>query len=272
MKKKFYFLLGVAGIFILGSFFISCSPHKRGEKKEVKLLDTDKVLQEAFLKEKEKDLLSARELYKKAFANLSDPKKIEEVKKKIEDLNLRIIFSRTLDKDSFLYEVSPGDTLAKIARRFNTTVELIKQSNGLKSDLIKVGEKLKVIKARFSLVIDKSQNLLFLKKDGQIIKTYVVSTGKDNSTPTGSFRIVVKLKNPVWYRKDIGAVVPPDSPDNILGSRWLGLDKKGYGIHGTTQPDNLGTQTTAGCIRMRNSDVEELFTLLPPGTEVTIID
>jgi lipoprotein-anchoring transpeptidase ErfK/SrfK len=74
----------------------------------------------------------------------------------------------------------------------------------------------------------------------------------------------------VWYKD--GAAVPPGSPENILGTRWMGLSKEGYGIHGTTEPGSLGKQATAGCVRMLNAEVEELYGILPEGTEVTIID
>ena len=97
-----------------------------------------------------------------------------------------------------------------------------------------------------------------------------MATGKDNSTPIGTFKIVTKIPNPVWYKQ--GAVVPPDSPENILGTRWMGIDKQGYGIHGSVDPNAIGKQVTAGCVRMNNGDVEELFALVPIGTEVTIVD
>ena len=58
----------------------------------------------------------------------------------------------------------------------------------------------------------------------------------------------------------------------VLGTRWMGFDITGYGIHGTTEPDKIGQQVTAGCVRMRNEEVEELYTLIPVGTEVTIQD
>jgi len=66
--------------------------------------------------------------------------------------------------------------------------------------------------------------------------------------------------------------VPAGSPDNILGVAWLGFDLPGYGIHGTTEPQNLGKQVTQGCVRMANTDVEELYTIVPVGTEVQIVD
>ena len=66
--------------------------------------------------------------------------------------------------------------------------------------------------------------------------------------------------------------MPAESPENILGSRWMGLSERGYGIHGTVDPKSVGQQVTAGCVRMLNSEVEELYTIVPAGTEVTIVD
>ena len=121
-----------------------------------------------------------------------------------------------------------------------------------------------------NILVDKSDNRLLLKDDQKILKTYIVATGKNNSTPTGTFKIVNKLENPTWYKA--GAVVPPDSPDNILGTRWLGFSLQGYGIHGTTQPETIGKQASSGCIRLLNEDVEELYSIVPTGTKVTVQD
>jgi lipoprotein-anchoring transpeptidase ErfK/SrfK len=122
----------------------------------------------------------------------------------------------------------------------------------------------------FSILVDKSQNILILKSNEEVIKTYIVSTGANNSTPTGTFKIINKIPHPTWFKA--GAVVPAGTPDNILGTRWLGFDLPGYGIHGTTEPQSLGQQVTQGCVRMANLEVEELYTIIPVGTEVTIID
>ncbi|MCX5679981.1 MAG: L,D-transpeptidase [Candidatus Omnitrophica bacterium] len=58
----------------------------------------------------------------------------------------------------------------------------------------------------------------------------------------------------------------------MLGSRWLGISKPSYGIHGTTQPESIGQSVTEGCVRMRNEEVKELYILVPEGTEVVITD
>ncbi len=174
------------------------------------------------------------------------------------------------DAHSLVYEVRPGDNLTRIARKNGVTADLIQRVNGLKNNLLHPGQKLKIPTYRLSLVIDKSQNTLILKGDENILKTYVVSTGTDNSTPVGVFKITDKLLNPTWFKA--GAVAPPGSPQNVLGTRWMGISQKGYGIHGTTEPEKIGQQITAGCVRMQNTDVEELYSLVPPGTEVTIVD
>ena len=110
-----------------------------------------------------------------------------------------------------------------------------------------------------------------MKGDEEILKTYTVSTGTNNSTPVGVFKITNKLIHPIWYRSD-GKVIPYGDPANLLGTRWMGLTKKGYGIHGTLEPEKLGQQVTDGCIRMKNEEVEELYGFLTPGTEITIVD
>jgi len=216
------------------------------------------------------DYLEAQKLYKQAQGDTEDVDKLKDTQKKLEDINIKIIFSRIMDRCSVKYTVKPNDSLVKIAKDYNTTVELIKRANNLSGDIIRPQDELKVNNCKFAIIVDKSQNLLFLKNGDEIIKTYVVSTGKNNSSPVGTFKIVNKQVDPTWFKA--GAVVPPESPENILGTRWMGFDLKSYGIHGTTDPDALGKQVTAGCVRMRNSEVEELYDIVPIGTEVTIVD
>ena len=120
------------------------------------------------------------------------------------------------------------------------------------------------------LLINKSQNVLFLKSGEEVLKIYHVSTGKNNITPVGTFKIATKIENPVWF-KNGGAPIPSESPENELGSRWMGFDTDPhYGIHGTLHPETIGQQVTDGCVRLKNEDVEELFDIIPVGTEVVI--
>lgn len=220
--------------------------------------------------EKKGMLVEARDAYQMVVKFSPDISSIADVQKKLGKLNTNILFSPIVTAKDVQYEVRPGDTLYKISKRFNTTVELIKRSNALTSDTIKANSKLKIINQRFNIIIDKSQNTLTLMSGDEVIKIYTVSTGENNTTPIGTFQIINKIVDPVWYTQ--GAIVPSDSPKNILGSRWMGFSIPGYGLHGTIEPESVGKQATKGCIRMLNQDVEELFTIVPTGTEVTIVD
>lgn len=212
----------------------------------------------------------SHDAYQKAVSGYPDSSSISQAQERLWDTNIKLLFSPLITPGSKSYEVKPGDTLIGIANNFNTNVDLIMKSNNLKTSLIMPKKKLKVSTAKYSIIIDKSQNSLTLKSDEEVLKVYKVSTGSNNSTPTGTFKVVNKLTDPVWYK--VGAIVPSQSPDNLLGSRWLGLSKKGYGIHGTRTPDSIGQAVTQGCVRLTNPDVEELFTIVPVGTEVIIVD
>jgi len=218
----------------------------------------------------QEQLLEARAAYRLLIERFPNSPLAGQAQTRLGVVNVALLFSPTLTELDTTYEVQAGDTLGEIATAHRTTVELLKRANRLTSDLIRPRQKLKVPKGRFSVVVDKSQNQLLLTKENQFVTAYSVATGADNSTPVGTFKIVNKVVNPVWYRQ--GAMVPPDSPENILGSRWMGLDKPGYGIHGSVDLTGLGSQITAGCVRMSRADVEELFAIVPVGTEVTIVD
>lgn len=214
------------------------------------------------------DLLKARELYRLVYNEYSDYQNIELVQSDLEQINMQIIFSNTLTPNAVMHEVVKGDTLGELAKKYGTTIQLIKKNNNLTNDVIRIGQKIRIWTGRFNIFVDKSQNILILKERDNVVKVYNVSTGKNSSTPEGNFKVTSKLIDPVWFHK--GVVVPPESPENVLGTRWLGFDIPGYGIHGTVDPDKIGQQVTAGCVRMRNEDVEELYSIIPMGTEIVV--
>lgn len=218
--------------------------------------------------------LEARTLCQQILQEQPESPEAVQAQQRLGAVNVHLLFSPAADPNAPFftsYLIQPGDTLGRIARQHRTTVELLQKANHLTGDKILVGRTLKVPKATFSVVVDKSQNLLTVKANHEeVIKTYTVSTGKEDQTPVGTFTIVNKLIDPPWYTSQ--GVIPPGSPENILGARWLGFSKSGYGIHGTTDPATIGQSVTSGCVRMRNEEVEELYALLPLGTEVTIVD
>jgi lipoprotein-anchoring transpeptidase ErfK/SrfK len=230
------------------------------------------VLMLADIYNKDRNLLKAKALYNEILSDYSQFCDYADMQKKISSVNIALLFSNIITPGSELYTVAPGDSLARIANRYSTTIELIKRANNLSSDVIIPGMKLKAQNKPFHIIVDNKQCVLTVLLGDDVIKTYDAATGKNNSTPIGTFRITDKLVDPVWYNK--GVAVPADSPDNVLGTRWMGLatPEPGYGIHGTTEPESIGYQSTEGCVRMRNEDVEELYSIIPAGTTVVIID
>lgn len=104
-------------------------------------------------------------------------------------------------------------------------------------------------------------------EDGKLVKVYPVAVGKDSTpSPVGKFQIVNRVTNPTYYHE--GKVVT--GAQNPVGTRWMGLSEKGYGIHGTNAPKSIGKRASHGCVRMGKKDLEELFELLRAGDSVEI--
>ena len=79
---------------------------------------------------------------------------------------------------------------------------------------------------------------LALFQDGKVVRIYRVAVGKTSTpSPVGEFKIVNRVTNPTYYHK--GQVIAAGK-GNPAGSRWMGLSAKGYGIHGTNQPNSIG--------------------------------
>lgn len=275
MNRKTLILVSISAVIVL---FFLVKPNKKSTEGNAKKANFPKIAvgarelyDQATRLKNGHDVTEAKKVYQEILLNYPDMENIDTIQQELEDLNLNIILSNTpVAGRTAVHEVVPGDTLGKIAKKYGTTIELIKGNNNLRSDIIRVGQKLRVWMGKFNVLIDKSQNRLILKDGNEVVKSYIISTGENNATPVGKFKITSKLIDPVWFNR--GVVVPPESPENVLGTRWLGFDLPGYGIHGTIEPETIGKQVTAGCIRMLNEDVEELYRILIMGTEVVIID
>ena len=121
------------------------------------------------------------------------------------------------------------------------------------------------------IIINIPAYRLYFYRQNQLVTDYPIAVGKTVSkTMLGEYTIVRKAKNPTWYPPDGSPPVPP-GPNNPVGSRWLGLNKSGYGIHGTNAPSSIGKAVSLGCIRMYEEDVKELYDIAPIGTRVKFI-
>jgi lipoprotein-anchoring transpeptidase ErfK/SrfK len=119
------------------------------------------------------------------------------------------------------------------------------------------------------IIVSIPDRKLAVMESGKVIRIFPTAVGAPKSpSPSGSFKIVQRLSEPTWYSK--GKIVPPGKACPI-GTRWLGLSVKGYGIHGTNNPSSIGHNASHGCIRLRNRDVEELFGMVSVGDDVELV-
>ena len=120
-----------------------------------------------------------------------------------------------------------------------------------------------------AIVVSLEDHKLALVEEGQVKKVYTVAVGKPSTpSPVGTFTIERRVANPTYQHN--GKIVPP-GPRNPVGTRWMGLSKHGYGIHGTNEPDSIGKSASHGCIRMAKADLEELYPLVAEGDTVELI-
>jgi lipoprotein-anchoring transpeptidase ErfK/SrfK len=118
------------------------------------------------------------------------------------------------------------------------------------------------------IIISIADRQLAIIDHGQVLKTYPIAVGaRGTPSPDGDFVIINHAKDPIYRGGDME--IPPGK-DNPLGTRWMGLSLKGYGIHGTNVQSSVGKAVSHGCFRMRKQDVEELYTLVQVGDTVMV--
>jgi len=193
---------------------------------------------------------------------------------------------------------SQSDTLLDIARRFNVGYEEIERANpGVDIWLPGAGRRIIVptqfvlpAAPRVGIVIDVAALRLYYfppHRAGEpiVVYTHPIGIGKDGwNTPEGVTKVTARVKDPVWrpsaaLRRDhlqdsgeeVPAVVPP-GPDNPLGSYEFKLGWPSYLIHGTNKPYGIGLRSSHGCVRLYPEDIEKLYTLVPVGTPVRVVN
>ncbi|WP_449809677.1 L,D-transpeptidase family protein [Metabacillus arenae] len=145
---------------------------------------------------------------------------------------------------------------------YRTSVQTLIAANRLQNpNQLRVGQPITIpglpdpqtIPYQIAISVGKKQLTLF--RNGQVMKTYPIATGKIlTATPIGEFVIVNREPN----------------PGGPFGAMWLSLSKIHYGIHGTNDPSSIGKAVSLGCVRMYNQDVLELSSIVPNGTRVYI--
>ena len=104
------------------------------------------------------------------------------------------------------------------------------------------------------------------------IRLYWIAHGRDgDDTPDTTFIVADKIEDPDWHFD--GRVIPFGSPENPLGTHFVKFSHEafvGYGVHGTDEPESIGTRASRGCIRLAPDDIKEFFRIVPRGSEVRV--
>lgn len=206
---------------------------------------------------------------------------------------LAVFFSQPAWADDLIgmrtiYETRTEDTLPDIARRFDLGYVEIRTANpnidpwlpGAGKWLHLPTQHIVPLVPRRGIVINLPElRLYYFLSENQIL-TFPLGIGKESyETPLGSTVVKRKRIHPTWTptasehaeNPNLPAVVPP-GPDNPMGELALYLGWPGYAIHGTNKPYSIGRRDSHGCIRLYPQDIDALFSAVPVGTPVTVVN
>ena len=173
------------------------------------------------------------------------------------------------------------DIKEMFGERFHMDVRYLDKLN--KNKQYKAGETITVLNTRAPLkqrinrvVANKADKTLYAYNDDKLVATYPTTIGSDATpSPQGSFKIINKVKMP-WYKATVGNgadkkihMLPP-GPNSPVGVVWMGLSKPSYGIHGSPKPEGISRQASAGCVRLTNWDVLEVYANIENGATVEL--
>lgn len=189
------------------------------------------------------------------------------------------------------------DTLTDVARRFNVGYEEIVRANPGVDPWVPGEGKQIVVPTQFILpnapregvVINVPQMRIFYypkRKAGEplVVITHPIGIGKVGwRTPEGVTKVMRKQKDPTWrptasiikeHREngeELERVIGP-GPENPLGRYAFYLGWPSYMIHGTNKPAGVGLRSSHGCLRLYPEDIEQLFEMVPVGTQVRVVN
>ena len=135
-------------------------------------------------------------------------------------------------------------------------------------------------KAASIAIVKADKQLLVLDREGKTLAAFPVSLGGSRDPlPVGKLKIANEVTDPVFYYDPAliwdakahytKAQLAP-GPNNPIGTVWMGLSKKHWGIHGTPQPSRVGRMETHGCIHLTNWDAQRLSALGAAGFVVDV--
>ena len=212
------------------------------------------------------------------------------IRNRLTEVNQKLVFSPEVFANDPLAErhvVQSGELLASIGVKYKVPYQLLEIVNNMKARNLQADRPIKVIRGPIHARVLKHQFLMDLYAYGTdglpvYLNSFRVGLGQDDKTPVGQWALTKgeKVVNPDWRDDLTNEYYPSNDPKNPIGEFWMAIhgtddntkSKTGFGIHGTIEPDSIGTQASRGCIRLADDDIEKLFYMLTElGSTVEIL-
>jgi lipoprotein-anchoring transpeptidase ErfK/SrfK len=162
--------------------------------------------------------------------------------------------------------VQRGESLAQIAAMNQVSPELLANINGLENpNLLIPGSKLKVLRGPFRAEVDLQKKELTLFAGQLYAGRFPVTLGRDPEPVPGEYRVLEKQPGHDYFGA-AGQRIPANDPQNPFGAVWIGLDRE-LAIHASPQRGDGGS---LGCISLSPLDAQDVYSILTPGSSVTI--
>jgi len=242
----------------------------------------------ALLSEQPGNIIEARDKLNQALRMPMSHQQRSSVKDQLSELSNQWLFSRTVLPDDPLcesYQVRLGDILEVIGKRHKVPYEILMDINRISSPRsLQAGRAIKVVNGPFHAKVYRSTFTMDVYLQNTYVRSFTVGLGKPGrETPTGLWRLRPggKAYATSWRDPDTGRLYQPEDPDYPLGSRWMALDglsgeakgRESFGIHGTKEPDQIGTAGSRGCIRLHNGEAIKVYNMLVDGlSQVEVVD
>ena len=225
---------------------------------------------------------SVREKYQEIVRNFPGTRAAAKARERLDAANRHLIFEDTNPNEfKEIYTVQKGDVLLRIANKYQVTAYIIEMLNGVNARALRPNQGILVPTwGKVYAVVDKSDYklMVFREEDNRFLLQYPVGIGKlEWKTQEGEYIVATKQIQPPWHDPKSGRLLRYEDPEYPLGERWMGLarpatpnSRTGLGIHGTNEPETIGTSSSAGCVRMTNEDVIEAFAVIRQKSRVVI--
>jgi lipoprotein-anchoring transpeptidase ErfK/SrfK len=194
------------------------------------------------------------------------------------------------EQQAALKELAYTGPAELLAEKFHMDEELLRELNRDRM-IDRAGTRIRVANVRRTppkvqavrLLVDKPRRFVrAFGRDGKLVGFFPASIGSEEKrAPTGTLKITRVVQDPVYYYNPkfrfpgVSArhrlkIAP--GPNNPVGSVWMNLNERTYGIHGTAEPSKIGKTYSHGCVRLTNWDAKTLAAMVKKGTTVEFVE